>query len=389
VPKTPEARIVPLVELIYRAAVVPDLWTEFLEALSDELDTPTIAMNLEVPGAPSVRRVYRVNSPARFGRVFGEFAMRGEIPWDLSQVSGTRFHPASELIPDDELLNTAFYREYMEPQGLSSPIGLNMGFVDGVLVATIGIYPRVRARKLDGADREMLDLLAPHLGHAYRIHRRLRSLEQYRDAANEVMDRIPTGVIFVDGGGKHVASNRTAGRILALRDGLESREGTPYATASRVRRDFEAMLAVSLRPAVSQQEVSQVLHVPRASGRRAFAVLMEHLDSAPTVGNVRDAVAVIFISDPDYHEGGIESRIVSLYGLTAAEAELTLLLSQGKTLEESAEHRGVTMHTARKQLGRVFSKTSTGRQADLVRLIVTGVTNLRPLQEKEGPSYEI
>ena len=98
--KSPETRIVPLVELIYRAAVVPDLWTEFLEALSDELDAPIIAMNLEVPGAPSVRRVYRVNSPARFGRVFAEFAMRGEIPWDLSQVSGTRFHPASELIPD-------------------------------------------------------------------------------------------------------------------------------------------------------------------------------------------------------------------------------------------------------------------------------------------------
>jgi DNA-binding CsgD family transcriptional regulator len=383
VPKAPETRVVPLVELIYRAAVVPDLWSDFLEALSDELDAPAIGINLEIPGAPSVRRDYRVNSPARFGQLYAEFAMRGEVPWDLSKFYGKRFRSASELFPDDELPNTAFYREYMEPQGLSTPLGLCMEFVDGVPVATIGIYPRVRGRVLIGADREMLDLLAPHLCHAYRIHRRLRSLEQYRDATNEVMDRIPTGVIFIDGGGNHVASNRTADRILALQDGLESREGTPFATASRVRSDFDAILAVALRPAVSRQEVSQVLHVPRPSGQRAFAVLMEHLDAAPTVGTVRDAVAVIFISDPDYHEGGIESRIVSLYGLTAAEAELTLLLSEGKTLEEAAKHRGVTMNTARKQLARVFSKTSTSRQADLVRLIVTGVTSLRPLQEND------
>jgi DNA-binding CsgD family transcriptional regulator/PAS domain-containing protein len=381
VSQTPEARALPLIELIYRAAVVSDVWTEFLQALSDELDAPSIGLNLEIPGAPTTRRVYRVNSPERFGRVFAEFAMRGEIPWDLSKVSGSRFHPGSELYPDEELTKTDFYREYMEPQGLATPLGCAMGRVDGVLVATIGIYPRRLGRRLMRPDLEMLDLLAPHLSQAYQIHRRLRSDDQYRQAATEVIDRLPTGVIFVDESGKVVTSNRAAQRIIALNDGLTIREGTPYATVSGGNTSFEELLVRALRPPAASDSRSQVLSINRPSGRRAFPTIIEHLQTAELVANSLDAVAAIFVTDPEYQHEGMQNHFANLYGLTAAETKLSLLLSEGKTLEEAAAQRGVTLHTAHNQLGRVFSKTSTSCEEDLVRLIVTGGANVRDSQE--------
>ncbi len=53
------------------------------------------------------------------------------------------------------------------------------------------------------------------------------------------------------------------------------------------------------------------------------------------------------------------------------------LLSQGFSLDEAAQQRGVTINTARSQLKQVFSKTDTRRQGELMRLVLTGVASIR------------
>jgi DNA-binding CsgD family transcriptional regulator len=52
------------------------------------------------------------------------------------------------------------------------------------------------------------------------------------------------------------------------------------------------------------------------------------------------------------------------------------MLSEGRSLEQVAAARGVTMNTVRSQLKQVFSKTDTKRQGELVRLVLTGVTGV-------------
>jgi DNA-binding CsgD family transcriptional regulator len=43
------------------------------------------------------------------------------------------------------------------------------------------------------------------------------------------------------------------------------------------------------------------------------------------------------------------------------------------TLEEAAAARGVSMNTARSHLKHAFAKTGTGRQSELLRLVIAGV----------------
>lgn len=64
----------------------------------------------------------------------------------------------------------------------------------------------------------------------------------------------------------------------------------------------------------------------------------------------------------------IRSRLHHLYGLTRAEAELTVLLAQGESLEAIASARTVSLDTVRTQLRTVFKKTGTHRQGELVCL---------------------
>jgi DNA-binding CsgD family transcriptional regulator len=89
------------------------------------------------------------------------------------------------------------------------------------------------------------------------------------------------------------------------------------------------------------------------------------------------AVSVAFIADPDAGPVTTTEVLEALYALTHAEAELVRLLSEGRSLEEVAEARGVTMNTVRSQLKQVFSKTDTKRQGELVRLVLTGVSSLQ------------
>ena len=67
---------------------------------------------------------------------------------------------------------------------------------------------------------------------------------------------------------------------------------------------------------------------------------------------------------------GTSAFLRSTYGCTAQESALADALAHGSTLAQTAVSLGISVHTARTHLKRVFRKTGTNRQAELVRLIL-------------------
>ena len=61
----------------------------------------------------------------------------------------------------------------------------------------------------------------------------------------------------------------------------------------------------------------------------------------------------------------------SHFGLTPSEARLALRLVKGERVRSAAAELHISYETARTQLKRIFSKTRTCRQAELVVVIVT------------------
>ncbi|MCJ2120630.1 helix-turn-helix transcriptional regulator [Methylobacterium sp. J-001] len=59
-----------------------------------------------------------------------------------------------------------------------------------------------------------------------------------------------------------------------------------------------------------------------------------------------------------------------LFGFTPAEAALATDILAGHDLAASAARRRITVHTARAHLRRLFEKTGTNRQAELMRLLL-------------------
>jgi DNA-binding CsgD family transcriptional regulator len=86
------------------------------------------------------------------------------------------------------------------------------------------------------------------------------------------------------------------------------------------------------------------------------------------------AKAVIFISDPDQGLRASRLRLLQLFELTPAEANLVALLAAGHDLSEAADVLRITKESARTYLKHAFEKTGTHRQAELVHLALAAAT---------------
>lgn len=107
-------------------------------------------------------------------------------------------------------------------------------------------------------------------------------------------------------------------------------------------------------------------------------ILIERSDRRPLIMNCVPVPvlsedgphSVLLLIDLDATPLPSAACLEQIFGLTRAEARLTLFLVGGKTLTEIAEMLNLSVATVRTQLKCVFEKTYTHRQAELVVLVL-------------------
>jgi len=383
-----EKRALQLVERIYEAVVEPDSWHEFIAELSEAVGGPAIQMSLRLPEMePTPDAFFRHGLDEAYHFAFVKHALEG-LPWGEldGELFRGRFGVASEVLPDS-ITDSAFYHDYMKPQGLSAewPLCHVIHSHAGAPIAGIVLYRREGCRAIECEDLKLLDSLVPHLSRAYAIHAELTTARHERAALAEVIDRLPVGVLLVDAEGRAVLSNRSAEQILELRDGFRLERGRPCASESRESRQLHALIAAATQVGAAQKGAG-VMSVSRPSGRRSFSVWVGSLLALAPENGSDEATAILFVADPEGGEVSTNQVLRNLYQLTRAEAELVRLIAGGSSLEEVAAARNVTMNTVRSQLKQVFCKTDTSRQGELVHLVLTGIAAIRTSDNTEAPA---
>ena len=376
-----DERALPLIESIYASAIEPGGWKRLAQDLSDAFGRAAVGISMPHPDSELVFDGTRVRLRDEFAPVFVRHLIKG-LPWGdpFDGTMKSRFGFLSERLPDEEVARTDFYREYMQPQGLApeGPICHEISTAAIGKLAGIAIYRRVGCRPLDGGDLALGNLLVPHLERGYAIYSRLGSVRRARVALAEILDRLPTGVLVFDARQAPLIVNRSARRILELRDGFTIERGRPRLADRSEDGVFQTLLAKACEANLSgRRAVGDVMQVSRPSGRRAFALMVAPLLDAPPGSDAGEAVSVAFIADPETGHVSTTDVLEQLYSLTPAEAELVQLLAQGRSLDQVATARSVTINTVRSQLKQVFTKTDTKRQGELVRLVLTGVSSIK------------
>lgn len=255
--------------------------------------------------------------------------------------------------------------------------GAGLGFVCEELKPPAFLSARLRRGTEDGAhndrSKQLPDSQDPTSDLAVSDSSRREYGKNPPSLAHEVLsalayalELVRYGALLVTEEGRLRLANRTALSILNKEDGLQlSTRGLIAERASDT-----GLLLRLLRQAITAPEQGEPRDSPIMLPRkRARTSLIVRVAPTPGLNCLRDGqgrTAMLMLFDQDIELEVNTSLLVKLYGLTRGEATLAASLMRGNSIEEAAKELFISPHTARTHLKRVFMKTNTHRQTELV-----------------------
>lgn len=219
--------------------------------------------------------------------------------------------------------------------------------------------------------------LVPHIFHALKLSQQLAKLEARAAVSQEALARADFGCVVLDHRGRVDWLNDYAQALLERADPLclvddELRAPDPAAQGALV-----AALGAALRLSAGQVEpVAPVLKLKRLGGGRPVELLVSPTRpfSHRLFGSARGAM--LLIADPDHVGESFAESLVTLHGLTPAEAEVAQWLVSGASVSRIAEVFGNTEHTVRTHVKRMRSKCDAASIAELVGVLQRSLARL-------------
>jgi DNA-binding CsgD family transcriptional regulator len=184
------------------------------------------------------------------------------------------------------------------------------------------------------------------------------------------LEMVRCGALLATEQGNVQLANRTARAILQKKDGIALFDSSVVAE----RPSDTRLLRIALQNAIRNPERGEPEQSPLALQRRFSAnALIVRVMPGPGLDcweSSGQRTALLKIYDQEPNLGVDEKALVSIYGLTRGEAALAAKVVQGKSIEAAADELCISPHTARTHLKRIFMKTDTHRQPELVLRIL-------------------
>lgn len=275
-----------------------------------------------------------------------------------------------DIIAYEEFLETRIYREWAKPQGL-------VDFATAVLdksataASLIGIFRHERDGLVDSEVKRRLRLLIPHLRRALLIGKVIDFKSAVSESLIDTLDGLTAAMFLVDENRMVIHANASGhvmaasgevlriskGRRLAGKDS-KSHHALGEALKAAARGDSAMGIKGIAIPLSAPDGKYYVAHVmPLSSDLRSRATSQYH------------ASAAVFVHKAVFQVPAVPEVIAKHYQLTPAELRVLLTIVQVGSVPETAEALGVADSTIKTHLHRVFDKTGTSRQSDLVKLL--------------------
>jgi DNA-binding CsgD family transcriptional regulator/PAS domain-containing protein len=370
-----------LVGLIYEAALSPARWPEALEAVADALGAVTAWMGAYDRRDPSKASFLGARLDPAWQSAYRAHFHRLDVWLDRGlRVPVSSVKMGDELVAPWDFERSELFNDFLRPQDIRHMIGSFVGRNSDVMVST-AFHTSARAGAFDEDARSLLQRLAPHLDRASRVTMALDGFNGRRVGCEAVLNLLPYGVMLLDSKGRLQSANQEAERILGCGDGLGLRAGAIQVRHQGTHARLRAAISEICSAAPSGgTNGGTLLTVPREGAKRPYQVLL-----APVPGRAHERAfgfsvriaAVMIVSDPEVPSEPTAVTLGRVFGLTPALARLAAALVAGRTLAEYADAARISQGTARGYLKELFARTSTGRQSELVRLLLSGIAQVR------------
>ena len=178
----------------------------------------------------------------------------------------------------------------------------------------------------------------------------------------ELLDAFAAALVVVDGDGRTQYLNQAARMAAAAADGITI--GSDRVLRASTSAQNPVLHGMIRRAAEHRIGGCLALECPKSE-----RVLAARIEAGAIAGD--RALVTIHLRHPgDWEAVGVD-QVMSLFHLTHAEARIACSLSRGLSLTDSAAASAITVGTARNYLKRIFIKTGTARQVDLINLLLS------------------
>ena len=276
---------------------------------------------------------------------------------------------ATELVPRSEFVESRFYKEWAQPQGWTQSVQANLDKSSTSFVY-LSLWRNRTGASANWPTKDRLRLLASHLRRAMLVRQVVDRHAAEAATLGDTLDGIGPGLFFVNADG-HILESNANGRAMLERGTLVRVHGGRLVLADR---DAERGLADILCRFRSDSTAGSVRPASMLLSAHAGEPFVAHV--APLIEGVRrstgstyTAVAAVFVQKASFELPSSREIIARTYKLTPTELRVLFAIVEMGGVPKVSEALDISVSTVRTHLRRLFAKTSTDRQADLVKLV--------------------
>jgi DNA-binding CsgD family transcriptional regulator/PAS domain-containing protein len=353
---------------IYDAALQPQLWGDVLARIAALVQGQVSGILVKNPVGKCVEAQAHAGGDPHYMKLYAEtYSQLGPVATSLFS-DAEHVISIPELVDYQEFCRGRFYQEWAQPQGwVDVGIAVLERSAAGHAYLTVS---RHRAHGMvDDEMRARMRLVVPHLRRAVLIGRTIDFKQAEAATFAETLDALSAAVFLLDASGRIVQANSAGHEMLDTADVLRATGDRLVAVNAETAQLLNAVAAAErgdlavgssgiALPLAARGGARYVAHVlPLNSGLRALS------------RHGGDACVALFVRRVGIDCGPSSDLIGQTYRLTQAELRVLLGIVEVGGVPDVAASLGVAETTIKTHLGRVFEKTGTRRQADLVKLV--------------------
>jgi DNA-binding CsgD family transcriptional regulator/PAS domain-containing protein len=369
------AQVSLLIGDIYDAALDPSRWVDVLAKGAQFVGGSAAALFSRDTARQSCNAAYYSGLDPHYKRLIVEKYIKLD-PLTMGHVFARIGEPVAitDVIRNADLLQSRSYREWGRPQGLVDILNVALD-KSATSTALLCVFRHERDGRVDDEMRRRMRLIIPHMRRALLIGRVIDLRTAEAATLADTLDGISAGMLLVDARGRIVHANTSGRAMLAKGTLLRATNGKLTACNTGAEATLhEVFLAAGSGDAAVGIKGIAVPLMTREGERHVAHVLPLTSGARRRAGTSYAAVAALFVHKAALETPSPPEAIAKTFNLTPSELRVLLGIVQIGSVPETAAALGIGKATVRTHLLRLYAKTGTGHQAELVKL-VAGFTN--------------
>ena len=312
----------------------------------------------------------------------------GQNPWlgraSYFQAEGLVWR-GSDIVEPARLKETEFYKLFLYGQAIGPTVHLVIR-VRGADVFHVMLTRRTGADDYDAAALDICRLYTGHARQASEISDAGSMRRFVQDGFDTAVDEVATGVAIVEPPATILHMNASFAAFVTGAATPVRRPPDAFPRPARFSRpQVEVRLPRPLVEALGARPVPSFcnIRIDTDEGMRPTSVGIRPIRMSGGLGGSPRSGFVLIARTAEASFEMDEAPLRAAYLLTAAEARVCSALITGENVHMLSLRLGISPQTARTHLKRIYDKTGTTRQAELLRLLVTFAYRKPPARPAE------